>query len=425
MPKLQSLTLKNGLKIFFVRVPSAPSATIILTAKVGSKHEKKSLNGISHFVEHLAFKGTKNRPQPGQIAYELDGLGASYNASTSQERTLFYVKAQPQFFNQAVEIASDMYVHPIYRPEEVEKEKGVIIEEINMYEDLPQAKVERLFLELLYGDQPAGWDIAGTKETVSRLTQKQLFAFRKRYYTARNSFVLLAGNFSPSRAKNIISRDLSQLAKGVPAKLPPVKERQTRPQSLVYKKPTDQTHLIVGFRAFSVFDKRLYPAKVLAAVLGNGMGSRLFKRVRDELGAAYYVSASADLFSDCGTITASAGVKNQKAPEVLEAILEEFARLAKEKPKPEELVRAKNYLSGMLMLSLEKTDSLGMFYNEQIATGLKIKSPAEVIKQVNQVTADQILRLAREIFLPETLNLSAVGPVAKNKFNAILKKYRL
>lgn len=414
-------TLPNGLQLLLVPRNSSPTTTVAVVVKVGSKYESKEINGISHFLEHMAFKGTKKRPNPSNIAKELDSLGASYNAFTSHEFTTFYTKAENKSSAKILEIISDLYINPIFEEKEIEKEKGVVIEEINMYEDIPMRKVQENFMKLLYGNQPAGWDIAGKKEVIKRLTRSDLINYRKTHYSARNTLLVISGGFSSYSLKRQASRLFGDLKRGRRNKVPPVKERQNKPAKLIEYKKSDQTHLVVGFRAFNIFDKRRFALEVLTTILGKGMSSRLFRRVRDELGAAYYVGSSAELFSNHGFVAAHAGANNKKAKEVIKVILEEFEKLKKEKVEKEEIQKAKNHIIGHIMLGLETSDDLAYFYASQIAIGIKPLTPKELVKKINSVTAEEIQNVANSLFKNKSLNLAVLGPFKESGLGDILK----
>ena len=308
MKGFQKLVLKNGMRLILVPEPQSLATTVAVLVQAGSKYETKEINGLSHFLEHMCFKGTKKRPRPIDIASELDGLGAEYNAFTSQEWTSYYAKAKNENFDKILEIVSDLYLNPVFGPAEIEKEKGVIIEEINMYEDIPQRRVQELFMELVYGDQPAGWSVAGRKEVIRILGQENFLKYRGEHYLASSTILVIAGGFSAeghstprvsdSRSgsasggdfKNIskkVENYFADLGRGKKSGKIKVAESQEKSGELIKFKESDQTHLILGFRAFDVFDKRRFVLELLADILGGSMGSRLFQRIREELGAAY------------------------------------------------------------------------------------------------------------------------------------------
>ncbi len=423
MQNFKRLQLPNGLTVLLVPQPASLATTVAVLVRAGSKYETKDLNGLSHFLEHMCFKGTTDRPRPIDIAGELDGLGAQYNAFTSQEYTSYYAKVRNEAFSKALEIVADLYLHPTFEPAEIEKEKGVIIEEINMYEDLPQRKVEEIFMELVYGDQPAGWSVAGRKEVIQRLGRADFISYRSKHYLAQATTLLICGGFREDEAEilKLIGKHFASLVRGEKGEKLKVVEAQAKPAERIQFKESDQTHLVLGFRAFDTFDPRRYALQVLADILGGGMGSRLFQRVREELGAAYYVRAATDLYSDHGLLEMVAGVAHGKVEEVLKASLEEFVRFREDAVKPEDLRRAKDHLIGNLYLSLEGSDDLGYFYGGQEVMGLPLKTPQEAAASVEAVTPEDIQAVARALIVDAGLNFALIGPFKDRSFGDILK----
>ncbi len=422
MEKFNKITLDNGLRIITVPKPDSLATTILVLVEAGSKYETKEINGISHFLEHLCFKGTSKRPKSIDIASELDSIGASYNAFTSMEYTGYFAKAQPKHLDKILDVVSDIYQNSIFDADEINKERGVIVEEINMYEDLPMRRVQELFTTLLYGDQPAGWDIAGRKEVIKKLTRDDFIRYRNEHYPAKSSLAVLAGKFNENEAVGKIKQAFSDIKSGV--KTPKIKtvEQQRKPEVLSKHKETDQTHLVLGVRAFDIFDERKYALEILADILGGGMSSRLFQKIREEMGAAYYVRADADPYTDHGYLAASAGIDHNKINEVIAAIIEEFMKTIQEPIDKNELQRAKDHLTGHLMLGLETSDALAGFYGgQEVITG-KMLPPQELTKKYQAVKAEEIMEVAKEIFQNNKLNLALIGPFKeKERFEKILK----
>jgi len=409
---VKKIILKNGLRLLLV--PQAGlAATVLVLVEAGSEYETKRVNGISHFLEHLVFKGTTRRPKPGTISTELDALGAEYNAFTSQEYTGYWAKVQRGKLPQVLDLVSDLYLNPIFNPEEIEKERGVVIEEINMYEDTPMRRVQELFAQLIYGDQPAGWDIAGRKEVIRKLTREDFLAYRSKHYVAPATLVVIAGSFR--------ERDIERAARGIFGDLlrsrrvakPGVREVQRRPAVLARFKEVDQSHLVVGTRAFSIFDKRRYALQVLSEVLGGGMSSRLFHRVREELGAAYYVRANPELFLDHGYLEVAAGIDLTKVEIVVHAILDELKRLATDLVPPPELQKAKDHMVGNLLLGLETSDQLAGFYGGQEILTRSFIEPETLVGRIGRVRAEDVRAVARALFKDANLNLAVIGPYKK------------
>lgn len=404
------IVLPNGLRIITAPQAGSLTATVLVLVSAGSKYETKDINGLSHFLEHMCFKGTVRRPKAIMISSELDSLGAEYNAFTAQEWTGYFAKVQREKIYEAADLVSDLYLNPTFESPEIEKEKGVVIEEINMYEDLPPRRVQELFTELLYGDQPAGWDIAGKKEVIQSLTRDKLTDYRKKHYVAKATTIVVAGAFDEEKIIADIKRHFADIPDAVKQGKVATHERQAKPAVLVKHKESDQTHLVLGCRAFPIGDSRRYVLEVLSDILGGGMSSRLFERVRNELGAAYYVKAGADLFSDHGFLAVSAGVHHDKLEVVVQAILGEFRRLSGEPVPAPELQRAKDHLAGRLLLSLETSDELATFYGGAEVLGLPLESPEMVLEQIRAVTSAEIQAVARELFQNVKLNMAMIGP---------------
>jgi predicted Zn-dependent peptidase len=420
--KYTKTILENGLRVITIPMKDNPTVTVFALVEAGSKYETKEKNGISHFLEHMCFKGTINRPSSSDISTELDNIGSRYNAFTSQEYTGYYAKAQYAHVDKLLDIISDMYLNPLFDEKEIEKEKGVIIEEINMREDLPQYKVQNLITELVYGDQPAGWDITGPKENIKNISKADFITYRNNFYTSAATTVVVSGNFDEvkiiEKIRDIFEK-MPKLEKGTKLK---VVEAQAKPEISIFKKETDQTHIVMGVRTFNTYDKRDKVMDILVGVLDAGMSSRLFKKLRDEMGVCYYVSASQDALTDHGFFSVSAGVDSSRVKEVITVVLGELNRLKNELVDSVELQKVKQNLVGTMYLGLESSDSLAKFYGGQEIMNEKIKTPEEIKAEIESVTAEQVLSLAGEIFVDKGLNLAIVGRFEdKAEFVDILK----
>lgn len=398
------------------------TTTVLVLVEAGSKYETKEINGISHFLEHMCFKGTKKRPKSIDIVSELDGIGARYNAFTGMEYTGYFAKAMPEHFDKILDVVSDIYQNQIFDSEEINKERGVIIEEINMIQDVPMHQVGYFWTELLYGDQPAGWHIAGRKEVIKKITREDFIKYHNEHYLAKSSLVVVAGKFNEDEAIKKIEVAFTGIKFG--AKTPKIKtvEQQNKPEILLKHKETDQTHLVLGVRAFDIFDERKYVLEVLADILGGGMSSRLFQKIREEMGAAYYVNAAADLYTDHGYLAVSAGVDHNKIEAVILAMLEEFQKIISEPISDEELRRAKDHLIGNLIIGLETSDQLAGYYGGQEILTKETISPKDLAKKIQAIKAEEIMAVAKDIFQNRKLNLAIIGPFKdKEKFEKILK----
>lgn len=405
-----------------VTVPMAdnPSVTVLVMVEAGSKYETKEINGLSHFLEHMVFKGTPKRPKAIDISRELDSIGANYNAFTSQEFTGYYAKADKKHFDAILDIVSDMYLHPLFPEAEIQKEKGVIIEEIRMYNDLPQRKVQEDFSALLFGDQPAGWSVLGPEENIRAFSRENFIKYRASHYVASATTVVVAGNINEKDTLEKIQKAFAEVSIGAKEGKKPVVENQKKQEIKTIFKDTDQTHIVIGMRTFSLFDVRMPAMLVLSTLLGSGMSSRLFSKMRDELGICYYVGASHDVSTDHGNIAISAGVDNSRVEQGIKGILSECVRLKNEKVSPEELKKVKEYIAGTTMLGLETSDARAEYYGFQELLKKKVENPEEMIQKVQKITAEDIQDLAREFFTNEKLNMAVLG---KFKDPAIFQSY--
>jgi len=401
--------------------PTNLAATVLILVRAGSEYEIKKQNGVSHFLEHMMFKGTTDRPEPGMIAHELTALGAQFNAFTGTEYTGYYAKAQAEKLPKILEIVSDLYLNPLFDEAEIEKERGVIIQEINMYEDDLPARAQRDFNNLVYGDQPAGWDVGGEKSIINRLSRADFAAYRAARYVMPGTVVVVAGKFNEKTTVAQIKKYFGALPRRTaPAKVG-TKEKQSSPKIALHFKESDQAHLVLGFRAFDMFDKRRYALRVLADLLGGGMSSRLFTRIREKMGAAYYIGAGADLSLDHGLLSISAGVDRAKSEEVIRAIIEECRMLRDEIVSEKELQKTKDHMIGGLVLGLETSDDLASFYGSQEILTDGITPPTVLAERIRKVTAHDVQSVAKEIFKDKGLNFAVVGPYkSQAEFNKIL-----
>lgn len=405
----QKTTLPSGLRVISVPMPQVKSATALVMVEAGSRYETPKINGLSHFLEHMIFKGTKTRPSSLAISSLIDGIGGQFNAFTSKEYTGFYVKAESRHLNLILDVLSDMLLNSLYDPKELDKERGVIIEEINMYEDQPQARVGELFEQLLYGKQPLAWRISGEKKNILDITHKNMTDYVKKMYHSKAMVVGLAGEIK----NNNINKFFGNVPKGKENKYLPVKEDQIKPQNLIYYKKTDQAHLCLGVRTFDMNHPDRYILAVLGTILGGNMSSRLFIEVREKRGLAYYVHADSEEFHDCGYLAASAGLNLNNLDEAIKVILNEFNKMRAKPPSLAELRRAKDFARGKMVLGLEDSYRTASFYVSQELLRKEIETPEEVLAKIEAVTAEDIQRVAKDIFVNQKLNLAIVGPFKK------------
>ncbi len=417
--QFQKTILKNGLRLIVVPMKESPTVTVMALVEAGSKYETPKISGISHFLEHMCFKGTEKRPKAVDIVRELDGIGAQYNAFTSQEMTGYYAKSDKKHFDKILDVVSDIYLHSTLPKAEMEKEKGVIVEEIKMYEDLPPRHIHEVLMKSLYGTQPAGWDVAGTPETVKATTRALMQSYRSKHYVSGATAVLVAGNVDPKDVEEKVRKAFAEMPSGKKHGKTGVKEGQQKPEVAIEFKKTDQVHLAFALRTFDLYHEDSTAMRVLSSVLGGGMSSRLFQKMRDDLGICYYVGASHETFTDHGFLEITAGVPALRLAEAVSAILAEVKKIKTETVDESDLTRVKEYLIGNMYLGLESSDSLADFYGYQEIMRKPLLRPDEVVAKVRAVTAKDISRIAETYLTDANLTLALIGPV---KDKAELKK---
>ncbi len=416
-------TLENGLRVITIPMGGVTTVTILVMVDTGSNNETKDVNGISHFLEHMFFKGTKKRPTAKIIAEEVDNLGGYTNAFTSREHTGYYLKVPAQKFDQALDIISDIFSNSLLDQQETQKERGVILQELRMIHDDPQRHIGEVFESLLYQNQPAGWEIAGTPETLANIQSKNLQEYFGSQYTADNTFVVVAGNINEEEAAKKVSNAFKDVRKKETRGRPKLVENQTTPAVSALFKKTDQTHFILGNRAFGVQDPRRVSAWVLSHILGGSMASRLFEELREKHGLAYAVQTSFEGYTTYGSFSTYAGVEHENLVKAILIVLNEYKKLREEKISSHELTRSKESLKGHLALSLEASNAMAFYIGgEEVLTG-KPMTPAEVFAKIDAVSIKEVLDVAQAILRKETLNLSIIGPFEnKSEFEKLLKE---
>ena len=404
------IKLNNGLRIVTVPMADNPAVTVLVMVETGSKYETKEISGLSHFLEHMVFKGTPKRPTSMDISKELESLGAHYNAFTSQEFTGYYAKVSKQHTDTALDVVSDIYLNPLLDSKEIEKEKGVIVEEIRMYKDTPHRQIHNLYMALVYGDQPAGWKITGTEDTVKSFKRDDFLKYRSEHYVAERTIVVVSGAIDEKEIVEKIETAFKDIPNTKSLDKVKVDDTQDKPRLLLQYKETDQAHLILGVRTFDSKSKYDETLSVLATLLGGGMSSRLFHKLRDEMGVGYYIHASHDSYTDHGLFNISAGVDTKRIEEVVGVLIDECKKIINEDITDVELKKVKDYISGSFVLNLETSDSRAEYVAANLIMKGKIESPDELISKINSVTVDDIKELAKKIFVDEKLNLAIIGP---------------
>ncbi len=408
--------LKNGSRVILAPNSNTETVTVQILVEAGSKYENAKNNGISHFLEHMLFKGTKKRPLARTITEEIDGVGGEFDAFTSKEQTSYLVKVPKQHLALALDIVSDIYLNSTFKQEEIDKERGVILQEIAMYEDMPMRHIWDVFENLVYGNQPAGWDIAGTIENVSRFKRKDFLEYFKNFYISQSTVIVVAGNFNQEKVLEKIKIYFEKIKKSS-RKIDKLKtaHNQKRSQLRIYAKETDQTHLILGVNSVDMFNEDRYATNLLATILGGGTSSRMFNELREKRGLTYYVNTEADQSTDTGYFFASAGVKHENLEKTISLILKEFKKTTQKKVPEKEINKAKEYLKGKALMALESSSAVASYLGNQELFRKEIKKPVEIFKKIDAVTANDLMRIAKNIFKDENLNLAIIGPHQNNK----------
>ena len=414
--------LKNGVRIITAPLKGTNTVTVLVMVNTGSKNENAKNRGISHFLEHMFFKGTEKRPTTLDISKELDKVGGAYNAFTGKEYTGFWAKTDKKHCDIALDVILDMLLNSKFSEEEIKRERGTILEELNMYLDNPMMHIPDLFENLLYRNQPLGYDEIGNRKTIMSVKRKDFVDYYKKHYSSNNTVIAVAGNFNEKNIKNKIKKYFKYANKNKTKQQAKTYNRQNKPEILLEYKKTDQTHLCLGARGYNTEHKDKYILSILSVILGGNMSSRLFISVRERNGLAYYVHTYTADYKDVGYFAAQSGVNNKKCLEAIKIILDEFKKVKEEKISAEEIKRAKDYLKGRTNIALESSDAVASFVaNQEISSG-KILTPQEKFAKIDMVTADDLQRVANDIFVDSKLNLALIGPFKNKKvFEKILK----
>lgn len=415
-------TLENGLRILTTPMPHTRSVSIGFFLGVGSRYETDEQGGASHFIEHMLFKGTEKRPTAKDIAVAIEGIGGVFNASTSREMTMYWAKVAQPHLDVALDVLVDMLLHAKFDPEELEKERRVIIEEINMIFDAPDDWVHVLINQLVWPDHPLGRDIIGTRESVGALDRETLLAHLERHYEPTNCVVSLAGHIEHEEVVEKLSNYMGHWPQREVSPYQPARDDQAQARLHVHYRDTEQAHLCFSVPALPRGHPDRFNLRVLNAVLGEGMSSRLFLEIREKRALAYNVNSYIAALQDTGAAGIYAAVDPHRVQPAIQAMLGEWDRLRQEKVSADELTRAKEFLKGRLMLQMEDTFSVAAWFGQQELLGPDVLTPDEAIASIEAATAEDIQRLAQKLFLQEKLNLAVVGPFKnEEEFRDLLK----
>ncbi len=415
-------TLKNGLTLITVDMPHLDSVTTLVSVGAGSRYETKEISGISHFLEHMFFKGSRKFPTAEIISNLVDGIGAVNNAATDKEVTYYWIKSSSKHLELSSDLLSSMIKESLFVEEEIEREKGVIVEELRMYRDDPSRYVWNLYEMLQFGDQPLGWDIGGDEETVISLKREAFTRYMDSLYSPKNMALVYVGNL-PKNIEKIAANYFEDLpSRFVKDFLPFKKIKQINPKVNVFYKKTDQANLVLGVESYHRNHPKRYAAKVLATILGEGMSSRLFIQIRERRGLAYHISASFGPYKDTGAFTIYAGVKLEKIDEALEVIKAELQRITAERATTEELKKAKEMIRGRLAIRSESTNFLAEYFGTSFVLKRKIETFEEILEKVDEVSLEDVQLVAKDFFKKEKYNLQIIGPFKQTgQFDKILQ----
>lgn len=421
--KHEILTLDNDLRVVLVPMPGVDTASVLVMTGTGSRYETLEENGLAHFLEHMFFKGTKKRPSAKAISEELDGVGALYNAFTAKERTAYYAKVSSAYLDTALDVISDIFLNSTLPAKEITKERGAVIQEIDMYEDMPMRTVSDVFERLIFGDEhPLGRTILGPKANILSFKKRDFEKYHRKHYTARSTVICVTGTFNRARMLEKIEKDFAKLPAGEAVTPFPFSTVQSAPRVAVKVKKTDQTQVMLGLLAYPYGHPDEYALEVLTTILGGGMSSRLFTEVREKRGLAYSVHAWTDKYPDVGTFVVQAGVEHAKLEKAVTTILRELKKLRRGAIEKKELLKAKAYLRGTLTLALETSDRVAEHAATSVINLGSIRTLDEDIAGIDAVQLSDVLRVARDLFKTSRLNLAVIGPHAEaKKFMPLLK----
>jgi predicted Zn-dependent peptidase len=402
-------TLPNGLRVLTANVDQAQSVTCMIMLAAGSRYETSETNGIAHFAEHMFFKGTERRPTAKDIAVEIDSIGGEFNAFTGKEYTGYYVKCAAEHRDVALDVLVDMLRGSRFDPDEIEREKGVIVEEMNMYFDTPRDYIGGVYESLLYGDQPLGWDIIGRKETVRAATRETFMGYIDHWYKPSRMVVGIGGKIG-DEVHERIEELLGDLEPGETGSPLPLASANGNGRVKVFTKQSDQAHVCLGVPSYPLEHPDRYALQLLATVLGGGMSSRLFTEVRERRGLAYYVHGVNHSYTDAGSLYSQAGVDITRIDDAVSTVAAELRKVAAEPIPPDELEKARSFTKGRFVLQLESPQGLIMFGLRREVLENDAVDPAEVLAKIDEVTGHDVRRVAQDLVASERLRLALIGP---------------
>lgn len=416
--------LADGLRLVTKVLPNTQSVTVLILVGAGSRYETKEMNGISHFLEHMFFKGAKKYKNTKEVSGAIDSVGGDFNAFTGKEYAGYYVKVAAEKLDVALDVLSDMLINSKFDPAEIEKERGVILEEYNMFQDTPMYQIGWDFEKLLFGDQPLGWDQVGTKKLIAEVTHEQFLKYLHDLYTPDNTVISVAGNFD----EKMLTRQVEELFKFPATRqkkaygFSPVQLIKQEKRVWLRDKKTEQAHVVIGFPGYADESELHYPAKLLAVILGGNMSSRMFLSVREAQGLAYYINAGTDDYNDAGAFSVNAGVSVERIDQAIVSIIAEFKKAAEDGVSAAELKKAKAYLKGKIVLRMEDSEEYSHLIGKyELLQGRKMDLE-QILEKIESVGLEQVNRVAKELFREELLKLAVIGPYSdEDRFEKLLK----
>jgi predicted Zn-dependent peptidase len=407
----QKTILDNGLTLLTSKLKSTQSVTVLVLVGAGSRYENEKIRGISHFLEHLFFKGAKKYQNAAEVAFAVDSVGGEFNAFTGKEYAGYYIKVAATHTDLAMDVLSDMMIHSKFAQKEIEKERGVIIEEYNMYQDTPMYQSGWDFENLLFGEQPLGWDQIGTKEIILSLNQDDFMTYKNKLYTADNAIISVSGNINESEIITMVNKYFKFSKSKKAYEFSPLSELKSPSRIKLRHKKTEQTHLVLGTPGYPAEHPDNFTMKLLSIILGGNMSSRMFLNIREAKGLSYYIQTNTDDYLDAGIISTRAGVDNKRVDEAIKCILDEYQKIIDEgKLKDKEIRKAKEYLKGKIILSLEDSQEVAHLYGKQALLYSKIKDIDDILREIENITAADLSRVAKDLLQLHKMRLVIIGP---------------
>src|SRR3954447_10540887 len=410
MPVFERRTLGNGLRVVTAPLDHAQSVACFVMLAAGSRYERAENRGIAHFAEHMFFKGTERRPTSRDLTTIVDGIGGEFNAFTGKEYTGYYVRCAGADRDTAFDVLLDMLRHSKFDPEEIDREKGVILEEMNMYQDTPRDHIGTIYETLMFGDNPLGWETLGTKDTIRNASRETFVDYVEEWYTPERMVIGVAGMVGDDLTP-MLEELLGDMSPNGNRRPPPAElERSAGPHVAVHRKDADQAHLILGVPSYPIEHPDRYALQMVSAVLGSGMSSRLFLEVRERRGLAYYVHGMNHSYTDAGTLLAQAGVDIKRIDEAIKVIAEQYALMASEIVGSDELEKSRALVKGRFVLRTEAPQGLIMYgLNREVLEG-RVLEPEELLAKIDAVTAEDVQRVAQDLISQDKLHLAVIGP---------------